>query len=108
MLRKRRTFSEHGLFMKFIKRLLQLPTSKNFFLFGARNTGKSTLLKHIFGDINCLWVDLLDPRLEERYSREPIIFKQEVLALDEAVQHVIIDEVQKVPKLLDIVHQLIE
>lgn len=94
--------------MKFIKRLLQLPASRNFFLFGARNTGKSTLLKHIFGDKDCLWLDLLDPELEDRYARKPVSFKQEVLGLDDAVQHVIIDEIQKVPKLLDIVHQLIE
>ncbi|HKY69261.1 MAG TPA: AAA family ATPase, partial [Gammaproteobacteria bacterium] len=89
--------------MKFIERLLQLPLSRSFFLFGARNTGKSTLLKHIFGSKNTLWLDLLDPELEDRYSREPISFKQEVLALDEDVKYVIIDEIQKVPKLLDIV-----
>ncbi len=94
--------------MKFIERLSQLSLSRSFFLFGARNTGKSTLLKHNFGAKHCLWIDLLDPDLEDRYSREPISFKQEVLALDETVQYVIIDEVQKLPKLLDIVHQLIE
>ena len=94
--------------MKYIKRLLQLPLSRSFFLFGARNTGKSTLLKHVFEAKDCLWLDLLDPALEERYAREPISFKQEVLALDDNVQYVIIDEIQKLPKLLDIVHQLIE
>lgn len=94
--------------MKFIKRLLQLPLSRSFFLFGARNTGKSTLLKHIFGSQYVFWIDLLDPEIEERYSREPMSFKQEVLALDEAVKYIVIDEVQKLPKLLDIVHQLIE
>ncbi len=35
--------------MKFIERLLQYPYPGAFFLFGARNTGKSTLLRHIFG-----------------------------------------------------------
>lgn len=94
--------------MKFIKRLLQLPISRSFFLFGARNTGKSTLLRHTFDSEKSLWVDLLDPDLEERYSRDPVSFKQEILALDKDVKHIIIDEVQKLPKLLDIVHQLIE
>ncbi len=94
--------------MLFTKRLLQLPTSRSFFLFGARNTGKSTLLRHVFESDDCLWLDLLDPSLEERYSREPMSFKQEVLALDDKVQYIIIDEIQKLPKLLDIVHQLIE
>lgn len=94
--------------MKFIKRLLQLPLSRSFFLFGARNTGKSTLLKHTFESKNTLWIDLLDPSFEERYSRDPASFKQEVLALDQNVKYIVIDEVQKLPKLLDLVHQLIE
>lgn len=94
--------------MKFTNRLLKLPLNRSFFLFGARNTGKSTLLKHIFGDEKTFWIDLLEPDLEDRYARDPMAFKQEVLALDEATKYVIIDEIQKLPKLLDIVHQLIE
>jgi predicted AAA+ superfamily ATPase len=94
--------------MHYINRLLQLPLSRSFFLFGARNTGKSTLLGHQWGRKNCLWLDLLDPSLEERYSRDPVSFKQEVLALESKQQYVIIDEIQKLPKLLDLVHQLIE
>jgi predicted AAA+ superfamily ATPase len=94
--------------MKFIRRLLQLPLSRSFFLFGARNTGKSTLLKHAFETERTLWIDLLSPDIEERYSRDPASFKQEVLALDKDVKYIVIDEVQKLPKLLDLVHQLIE
>lgn len=94
--------------MKFTKRLLELPKARSFFLFGARNTGKSTLLKHTFGTKEALWIDLLDPDLEDRYSRDPNSFKHEVMALDEKTSYVIIDEIQKLPKLLDIVHQLIE
>ncbi len=94
--------------MKFVKRLLQLPLSRSFFLFGARNTGKTTLLKHTFESKNTLWIDLLDPSFEERYSRDPVSFKQEVLALEKNVKYIVIDEVQKLPKLLDLVHQLIE
>lgn len=92
----------------FVSRLLQLPLNRSFFLFGARNTGKSTLLKHLFRDKNVLWIDLLDPVQEDRYAREPVSFKQEVMALDVTTKYVIIDEIQKLPKLLDIVHQLIE
>jgi predicted AAA+ superfamily ATPase len=94
--------------MKFVNRLLELPLSQSFFLFGARNTGKSTLLKHTFGAKRALWIDLLDPDQEDRYAREPASFKQEVMALDETTPYVIIDEIQKLPKLLNIVHQLIE
>jgi predicted AAA+ superfamily ATPase len=94
--------------MRFIERLLQLPLYNSFFLFGARNTGKSSLLKHIFTVEQSFWVDLLDPELEEKFIREPNHFKQQVLALDQNIKFVIIDEIQKVPKLLNIVHQLIE
>jgi len=94
--------------MKFTNRILKLPQSRSFFLFGARNTGKSTLLKHVFGTKEAFWVDLLDPDLEERYARDPNSFKYEVMALKDAVPYVIIDEIQKLPKLLNIVHQLIE
>lgn len=94
--------------MHFITRLLQLPVNRNFFLFGARNTGKSTLLRHTFDPKNCLWIDLLSPDDESRYSMDPQSFKYEVLALDQKVTHIIVDEIQKIPKLLDIVHQLIE
>lgn len=94
--------------MVYIKRLLKLPSSRSFFLFGARNTGKSTLLRHLFNSENTYWIDLLDPELEDRYLREPISFKQEVLALDASIKYIVIDEIQKLPKLLDLVHQLIE
>jgi predicted AAA+ superfamily ATPase len=94
--------------MIFTNRFLKLPKARSFFLFGARNTGKSTLLEHTFGTQEVLWIDLLDPDLEERYSRDPNSFKQEVLALTEATPYIIIDEIQKLPKLLDIVHHLIE
>jgi len=65
-------------------------------------------LKHTFESKNTLWIDLLDPSFEERYSRDPASFKQEVLALDQNVKYIVIDEIQKLPKLLDLVHQLIE
>jgi predicted AAA+ superfamily ATPase len=94
--------------MLFIPRLLQLSRSNSFFLFGARNTGKSTLLKHLFGNKPALWIDLLHPDEEERYAIEPLTLKQEVLALNSKTQYVIIDEIQKLPKLLDLVHLLIE
>lgn len=94
--------------MKFINRLLNLPQSRNLFLFGARNTGKSTLLTHTFESKKVFWKDLLDPDLEEKYAKDPNSFKYEVMALNDEISHVIIDEIQKLPKLLDIVHQLIE
>src|SRR5262245_45566338 len=91
-----------------IPRLLSLPTNRHFFLFGPRNTGKSTLLRQIFSPEFCLWIDLLDPICEEPLSRTPGELKAMVGSLSSEITHVIIDEVQKIPKLLDLVHALIE
>jgi len=66
------------------------------------------LLRRSFAQEHSLWIDLLDPDQEERYALRPAILKEEVRALNSDATHVIIDEIQKVPKLLDVVHQLIE
>ena len=94
--------------MLYLNRHLQLPTEYNFFLFGARNTGKSTLLSKSFLSNNTYNIDLLDINIEEKYSRDPSILEAEVLGLESTTTHVVIDEVQKIPKLLDMVHKLIE
>jgi len=77
--------------MSFVQRLLQLPISRSFFLFGARNTGKSTLLRHTFSEKEALWIDFLNPDEEERYAREPIRLKQEVLALEDDIKYNTLD-----------------
>ncbi len=94
--------------MMYVKRLLSLPVKHSLLLFGARNTGKSTLLKNTFRKESTLWIDLLDPDLEERYLSTPGVLQAEVLALEKHKTHVVIDEIQKIPKLLEVVHQLIE
>lgn len=93
------------------QRILKLNTSESFFLFGARGTGKSTWLEQTFDRNECLWLDLLDPDIEDRYSRTPKALENEIKLLIEQDQRpswVIIDEIQKVPRLLDSVHRLIE
>lgn len=91
-----------------LPRLLKLPKSQTLFLFGARGTGKSTLLQKLFPSDNCLWLNLLDPEQEERFARNPQELNNVVLALPAKITHVIIDEIQKIPKLLDVVHFLCE
>jgi len=91
-----------------IPRLLELPKKQSFFLFGPRNTGKSTLLRHNFPVSSCFWLDLLDPLQEEQLALNPSELKARVMALPANITHVVIDEVQKIPKLLDVVHSLIE
>jgi len=84
------------------RRIKKINKNNSFFLFGARGTGKSTLLQQHFQGTNTLWIDLLRDADEERFGRYPDELSR---ALEVgSYQHVIIDEVQKAPKLLDVVH----
>lgn len=94
--------------MKFVDRFLNFSLAHSFFLFGARNTGKSTLLHHRLKDKPVLWIDLLDLDQEEKYARRPSQLKEEILALSPEIKYIVIDEIQKLPKLLNSIHQLIE
>lgn len=91
-----------------LHRIINLPKSRSFFLFGARGTGKSTLLRGHFDAAECLWIDLLAPETEQALALEPSRLKAQVAALPKRIKYVVIDEVQKVPALLDVVHSLIE
>jgi len=79
--------------------------SSSFFLFGPRGTGKSTWLRQHFPE--ALWIDLLDPR-EQRILRAHPEHLIERLMGDPERTVVVIDEIQKVPTLLDVIHRLIE
>ena len=81
-----------------IRRLLNPLTSRSFFLFGARGTGKTCLLRELFKDERCLWINLLEAREEQRYALDPDRLG-EVIAGAGNIDWVVIDEVQKVPKL---------
>ena len=89
-------------------RLLQLPLKRSYFLFGARNTGKTTWVEHTYPERERLIIDLLDSQEESRFSQNPNELYSIVEALPDPIHHVIIDEVQKVPKLLDIVQRLMK
>jgi predicted AAA+ superfamily ATPase len=90
------------------RRYIKLPISQSFFLFGPRGSGKSTLLAERFSPKTTHFFNLLLPKEEDRFSRNPELFQAEVEALDSKFDTVVIDEIQKVPKLLDLVHHLIE
>lgn len=85
--------------------LKSLLARKSFFLFGPRATGKSTLVRQQLGD-EAYVIDLLDSRQYLRLSASPY----ELKAMTEASQRplVVIDEVQRIPELLNEVHRLIE
>ncbi|MDF1569668.1 MAG: AAA family ATPase [Spirochaetaceae bacterium] len=86
-----------------IHRQLKLSDSNSFFLFGARGTGKTTLLKEAPFLKDALYIDLLNADQEEQYALRPTLLIEQAEALDEG-QWIIIDEVQKLTKLLDHVH----
>ena len=87
---------------------LNILTSDSFFLFGARGTGKTSLLKALISDRSNLWIDLLESRQEILFSDSPDRLSQQLDKLNPLPEWVVIDEVQKVPRLLDVVHREIE
>jgi len=89
-----------------IHRIQELKTKQNLFLFGARGTGKSTLLKQIFSSKKTLWIDLLDYKQENAFLKNPD--RLSFLISGSSYKNIIIDEIQKVPKLLDVIHKEIE
>jgi predicted AAA+ superfamily ATPase len=89
------------------KRQLSLPAAgkETFFLWGPRQTGKTTLLRAKYPD--ALWIDLLLADAFRRYLQNPEILREQLRARP-GVRQVVIDEVQKVPQLLDEAHWLHE
>ena len=90
-----------------LDRILKLEEIKNdsLFLWGSRQTGKSTLLKMLFPKAHVY--DLLKSDVRMELQLHPARLREECEMLDDG-ELVIIDEVQKVPALLDEVHWLIE
>jgi len=89
-----------------IERLLKIIDIQedSVFLFGARQTGKTTLLLQLFP--NSRFYDLLETDVYERMKRNPSLLRQE-LSLAKEGDIVIIDEIQLIPELLNEVHWLI-
>ncbi len=96
--------------MKTVKRMLKidLPPRQSTFLWGPRKTGKSFFLKQTFP--HSLVFDFLKTDLFLEYLQTPSLFREQLLAKnpDELKHPIILDEVQKVPKILDEIHWLIE
>ena len=94
-----------------INRILnfELPQGQSAFLWGARKTGKTTFLRERFP--NAIFIDLLQSEVFFKYSLNPEYIRSEILAIDRDKRKnlvVVIDEVQKVPQILNEIHWLIE
>jgi predicted AAA+ superfamily ATPase len=88
--------------LKIVPRLLQVP-DRSFFLFGPRGTGKSTWLRQALS--HAAFFDLLDASLYLELARDPHALEALVGRLP-AGSWVVLDEIQKIPPLLDEVHRL--
>jgi len=87
----------------FVSRLFT-PAKQSYFLFGPRGTGKSTWLRHHYLDAH--YIDLLNPGELRLYQAKPERLEEIVHA--SLSKTIIIDEIQKTPELLSVVHRLIE
>ena len=90
--------------MEFIDRFLQIP-DRSCFLLGPRGTGKSTWLRDRLPE--ALYLDLLDPALHRSLSARPERLR-ELLAGSPGKGTVVIDEIQRVPELLTVIHAILE
>ncbi len=86
--------------------ILDKKPSRSFFLWGARQTGKSSLLKALYP--HAFFIDLLNTEKYIRYRKNPALLRQELSSPQFKKSLIIIDEIQKVPELLNEVHWLIE
>ena len=91
--------------MDYKKRIIRLREKSNIFLFGVRGSGKTALLKQRFP--NALYIDLLNESLYQSYLSNVSEFYETVSALKSSAT-IVVDEIQKLPWLLNEVHRLIE
>ncbi len=93
-----------------LKRLLSidLPEQQSAFLWGPRKTGKTTFLREQFPQ--SIFLDFLKTDTFLDYSKSPFLLRERLLSRKKQAENhpVIIDEVQKIPQVLDEVHWLIE
>ncbi len=90
---------------KYIRRLLKLDTSYSSFLWGARRTGKSYWVKHNFKSSDIILLDLLQTDIFAEYASRPSLLRER---FQDTKKIIIVDEIQKIPILLDEIHWLIE
>ena len=90
--------------MDFRSRFFRLP-KKSFFLFGPRGTGKSTWLRHELPD--AIFMDLLKPEVYRELQARPERLREITKGVTRN-RTVVVDEVQRVPELLSVVHEVLE
>ena len=90
--------------MHIYRRILK-KVETSFFLFGLRGTGKSTWCREHYGQ--AMWVNLLDESIYQELLADPALFGLKLATLERG-SWVVVDEVQRLPSLLNAVHRFIE
>ena len=93
--------------MIYKKRIITFPENSHIFLFGVRGSGKTALLNKRFPSPKSLHIDLLDESLYQSLLSDVAQFYEKISAFKKAGV-IIVDEIQKMPRLLNEVHRLIE
>lgn len=95
--------------MELVSRFFRIP-ERNCFLFGPRGTGKTTLLRSRLP--YALFLDLLDPALHRSLEARPERLRELISGMPERqtdeTRTVVIDEIQRIPELLNVVHAVLE
>lgn len=99
--------------MKYIPRLLEkkirhsLSRNKSVLLFGARQTGKTTLISRFKSDLS---ISFIQPDVRQRYEKSPSLLRNEIEAISATKKRplIILDEIQKVRESLDVVQDMID
>lgn len=88
--------------------MIKLPQVHSFFLFGARGTGKTTLLHSTLPEESTAFIDLLDLEQESIFLRDPERLGRFVDSLPSSMKTIVVDEIQRAPRLLDVIHRKLE
>ncbi len=93
-----------------IPRKALFSSNQSVMLLGPRLTGKSSLIKNMLSKNNIWAVDLLQLRVRNKYSKEPELFREDAIfqIKSKNIEAIYVDEIQKMPELLDELHSLFE
>ena len=85
----------------FNRKMVDFPQNVSFFMFGPRQTGKTTFLKDQLKNTDYFHVNLLLSDVYQRYVKQPSLFREDVLyqIKNKEIHTVFVDEVQKIPAL---------
>ena len=86
------------------KLVSSLSRNKVRLIFGARQVGKTVLMSNIIPEDRAIFYNLQDASIRRRLERDPSLFTRELQALPGDISHVVVDEIQKIPALLEEVH----